>query len=269
MFRFFERQRLIKRGLASPKVRRRRTQSEFALMLETGIGVRVLLYLAFCTGLATLIFYGNDQQPTEKFLIALLIFLTALAQLWVNHPNSFASNSRISLMFGTMLAHLTLTKVILVLASNGTIRAQYAPLFMPYALAPLVLSVLLGKNQGLYAATFVSLWGWLIVVGGYSFVYRGLNAVYLVMSLICGFIAVFVTLQVRRRSRLIRAGVFVGLATWVLAITFGLIKWELGTDIEWQMIGLQSLAAVSTGIVTAMLVGGALPVLEGMFGLTT
>src|SRR5215210_7266340 len=254
MFRFFERQRLIKKGLASPKVRRRRTQSEFAQMLESGIGVRVLLYLSFCGGLAALIFYGTQPQPAEKFLIALLIFLTALAQLWVNHPNSFASNSRISLMFGTMLVHLTFTKIILVLARNGTIDLPYGPLVVPYAFAPLVCSVLLGKNQGLYAATFVSLWG--------SIVFRGIDAIYLVMSLICGFIAVFVTLQVRRRSRLIRAGVFVGLATWVLAITFGLIKWELGTDIEWQMIGLQSLAAVSTGIVTAMLVGGALPVME-------
>lgn len=261
MFRFFERQRLIKKGLASPKTRRRRTQSEFVQMLETGIGVRVLLYLAFCGGLAGLIFYGTQPQPAQKFLIALLIFLTALAQLWVNHPNSFASNSRISLMFGTMLVHLTFTKIILVLARNGTIEPQYGPLIIPYAFAPLVCSVLLGKNQGLYAATFVSLWG--------SIVFRGVDAIYLVMSLICGFIAVFVTLQVRRRSRLLRAGVFVGLATWVLAITFGLIKWELGVGLDWKTVTLQSIAAISTGILTAMIVGGALPVLESMFGLTT
>lgn len=264
MFGFFEKRRLIRKGLATAKTRRRRAKSEWLNALETGVWVKLLIFAAFIAGLGALIFYGTQPQPTEKFLIALLIFMTALAQLWVNHPNSFASNSRIVLMFGTFLVHLAITKVVLVLARNGTIDAQYGPLLVPYAFAPLVCSVLLGKNQGLYAATFVSLWGSIAV-------FRGIDAVYLVMSLICGFIAVFVTLQVRRRSRLIRAGVFVGLATWVLAITFGLIiiPWELGLGIDWRAIGGESLAAIGSGIFTAMLVGGALPVLETLFGITT
>ncbi len=86
------------------------------------------------------------------------------------------------------------------------------------------------------------------------------------------FIAVFVTLQVRRRSRLIRAGVFVGLATWVLALIFGLIGpiiWEALSGMNWKMLGYQSLVAVGSSIVSAMLVGGALPVLESFFGITT
>jgi len=271
MFGFFERKRLIKKGLASPKLRRRRTNSEVLNSLETGLLTKALIFVAFCTGLGSMIFYGPQPQPTEKFLIAMLIFLTALAQLWVNHPNSFASNSRTVLMFGTMLAHLALTKFALVLTRNGTIPWQFGALVVPYAFAPLVLSVLLGKNQGLYAATFVSLWGWLLVIGGNASVYRGFDAIYLVMSLICGFIAVFITFQVRRRSRLIRAGIFVGLATWVLAIAFGLITvpWELGLGIDWQTIGYQSLAAIGTGIFTAMIVGGALPILEHAFRVTT
>lgn len=264
MFGFFEKRRLIRKGLATAKTRRRRSHSELRHVFETGIIVKVLIFGAFIAGLGSLIFYGTQPQPTEKFLIALLIFLTALAQLWVNHPNSFASNSRIVLIFGSILAHLGLAKLILVLARTGAIDSQYGPLLLPYAFAPLVCSVLLGKNQGLYAATFVSLWGSIAV-------FRGINAVYLVMSLICGFIAVFVTLQVRRRSRLIRAGVFVGLATWVLAITFGLIliPWELGLGIDWRTIGLESLAAIGSGVLTAMIVGGALPILETLFGVTT
>src|SRR5438105_9914599 len=101
MLGFFERQRLVKKGLASGKVRRRRRQSEVLNMLETHVGVRVLLYGIFCAGLAALIFYGTQVEPAKKFLIGLLIFLTALGQLWINHPNTFASNSRITLMFGT------------------------------------------------------------------------------------------------------------------------------------------------------------------------
>ena len=70
---------------------------------------------------------------------------------------------------------------------------------------------------------------------------------------------------------MIRAGVFVGLATWVLALIFQviLIPWELFPALDWKTIGIQSLAAVGSGIVTAMIVGGALPILESLFRITT
>src|SRR4029434_3985709 len=94
----------------------------------------------------------------------------------------------------------------------------------------------------------------------------------LVRSLITGFIAVFVTIQVRRRSRLIRAGLFVGLATWILALIFGWIGpiiWESFSGTHWQMIGWQSVVAIGSPIVVAFVVGGALPVLESLFRITT
>jgi putative nucleotidyltransferase with HDIG domain len=265
MFGLFDRQRLVKKGLASTKTRRRMPERELAQALQNAVAMKAVIILGFVIGLAVLIFYSSQQQPAEKFLIALLIFVTAVAQLWVNHPNTFAKNSRLLLMFGIILLHLAIVKFILVLAWNGTIDLQIGKLLLPYAFAPLVCSVLLGKNQGLYAATYVSLWGSIIVPSEID------RAVFLVTSLICGFIAVFVTLQVRKRSRLIRAGVFVGLATWLLAIIFQqiLIPWEIFPGLDWKTIGSQSLAAIGSGIMTAMIVGGSLPILESLFSITT
>ena len=91
-------------------------------------------------------------------------------------------------------------------------------------------------------------------------------------SLISGFTAVSLTLQVRRRSKLIRAGLCVGLAIWLLSLTFGLIgpiNWFYPMANDWGMIGLQSALAIGNGIVTAMIVGGALPMLENLFQITT
>ena len=123
-----------------------------------------------------------------------------------------------------------------------------AGLITPYAFAPLVLSVLLGRHHGLYSAFFVSLWS--------SMLFGPIDAPLLITSLISGFTAVSLTLQVRRRSKLIRAGLGVGVAIWLLSLTFGLI-------------GLQSALAVGNGILTATLVGGALPILEQLFQITT
>jgi hypothetical protein len=266
MLEFFERYRLVRKGLASSKTRRRRSTNEWAQTLESNVWIKALILLGFVTGLGALISASPQPQPMEIFLVALLIFSTALAQLWIGHPRTFARNSRVLLIFGTLLVHLTATKIMLGFAREaGSFGVQQVwKLMIPYAFAPLVCSVLLGRRHGIYAAVFVSLWG--------SILFRGIDPVFLVMSLISGFIAVFVTLQVRRRTRLIRAGLFVGLATWALAIIFPnqiMIIWEaLGAN-DWKMIGWQSLAAIGGGVITATLVGGLLPLLETLFGITT
>ena len=265
MIHFLERQRLVKKGLASPKKRRRRSSSEIAQLLESGFLAKGLIFTAFTAGLAGLIFTGKQAQGMEKFFISLLISLTALAQLWINHPRTFPRNSRLLLVFGICFAHLAFIKGILALTVGGTLDRDFGLLLIPFAFAPLVLSVLLGRNLGIFAAIFVSLWGG-ILVDGLTPVLT--PAIFMVMSLISGFVAVFVTLEVRKRTRLIWAGFFVGLATWVLALMFGLIGpivLDLFGNINWQLVALQSLAAVASGVFTSILVSGTLPILESLF----
>jgi len=267
MFDFLKRGQLIRRGLASRKTRRRRARNELLQSLEYAPYVKLFIFVGFIAGLAFLIFSGQQPEPTKNFVIALLFLATAMAQLWINQPRTFSQNSRVLLVFGIILVQLAVTKLLLVLCNGGTVRflkPEMGGLIAPYAFAPLVLSVLLGRNHGLYAAVSVSLWS--------SVLFGKIDAPLLVTSLISGFTAVYLTLQVRRRSKLIRAGVGVGFAIWLLSLTFGLIgPINLFSPIanDWGMIGLQSALAVGNGILTAMVVGGALPILENLFQITT
>src|SRR5436190_216936 len=248
MIDFFKRSELIRRGLASGKLRRRRARNGVLRGLEYSWWMKGILFAAFIAGLALLIFSGNQPEPTKNFVIALLFFLIALMMLWVNQPRTFSQNSRILLVFGVMLVQLALTKFIYVLCSSGVLRLQtdMAELLTPFALAPLLLSVLLGRNHGLYAAVFVSLWS--------SVLFGKIDAPLLVTGMISGFTAVYLTLQVRRRSKLVRAGLGVGIAIWILSLTFGFIgpiNLFPPTANDWPMIGLQSAFAIGDGIVTA------------------
>src|SRR5437588_39003 len=267
MFDFLKRGQLIRRGLASRKTRRRRARNELLQSLEYAPYVKLFIFVGLIAGLAFLIFSGQQPEPTKNFVIALLFLATAMAQLWINQPRTFSQNSRVLLVFGIILVQLAVTKLLLVLCNGGTVRflkPEMGGLIAPYAFAPLVLSVLLGRNHGLYASVSVSLWS--------SVLFGKIDAPLLVTSLISGFTAVYLTLQVRRRSKLIRAGVGVGCAIWLLSLTFGLIgPINLFSPIanDWGMIGLQSALAVGNGIVTAMVVGGALPILENLFQITT
>ena len=267
MFDFLRRRRLLRRGLASKKTRRRRTRNELLRALESARYVKVIVLAAFIAGLAFLIFSGQQPEPTKNFVIALLFFATAIVQLWINQPRTFVQNSRVLLVFGAIFLQLAATKGILVLSSEHSFKfltPEMGWLLAPYAFAPLVLSVLLGRNHGLYAAIFVSLWS--------SVLFGRIDASLLVISLISGFTAVYLTLQVRNRGRLIRAGLGVGVAIWLSSLSFGMIgpiNLFPPMDNEWGMIGLQSALALGNGIVTAMIVGGALPMLEHLFQITT
>ena len=267
MFDFLRRRRLLRRGLASKKTRRRRTRNELLRGLESASYVKVFILAAFIAGLAFLIFSGQQPEPTKNFVIALLFFAAAIVQLWINRPGTFSQNSRVFLVFGTIFVQLAATKVILVLSSEQAFKfltPEMGWLLAPYAFAPLVLSVLLGRDHGLYAAVFVSLWS--------SVLFGRIDASLLVISLISGFTAVYLTLQVRRRGQLIRAGVGVGLAIWLSSLSFGMIgpiNLFPPMDNDWGMIGVQSALTLGNGIVTAMIVGGALPMLEQLFQITT
>ena len=267
MFKFLRRTRLIKRGLASSKTRRRRASNEMLRNLEHAPWMKVAIFAAFVVGLAVLIFSGQQQEPTRIFVFSLLILATAIGQLWMNQPKTFLRNSRVFLVFGVIYLQLAITKLLLVLCASGVfswLKPETGWLIAPYAFAPLVLCVLLGRNHGLYGAVFVSLWSSILVAK--------IDAPMLFNGLISGLTAVYLTQQVRRRGRLIRAGLFVGLAIWLLSLTFGVIgpiNLFNPAATDWSMIGIQSAFAIGNGIVTAMVVGGALPILEQLFQITT
>ena len=267
MFDFLKRSQLVKRGLASRKTRRRRSTNELLHSLEFAPYIKWFIFAAFVAGIAFLIFSGQQPEPTKNFVIALLFFATALTQLWINQPTTFLRSSRLLLVFSVIFVQLAATKLVLILCNSGNysfLRPETVGLIAPYAFAPLVLSVLLGRNHGLYASVFVSLWS--------SILFGKVDAPLLVCGLISGFTAVYLTLQVRRRSRLIRAGFGVGVAIWLLSLTFGIIgpiDLFSPSGNNWKMIGIQSALAIGNGILTATIVGGILPILENLFQITT
>src|SRR3954470_18490882 len=267
MFDFLKRSQLIRRGLASRKMRRRRSKNELLHTLEYAAATKYFIFAAFVGGLAALIFSGQQPEPTKNFVIALLFFATALTQLWINQPTTFLRSSRLLLVFGVIFIQLAATKFLLVLCNSNSftfLRPETVGLIAPYAFAPLLLSVLLGRNHGLYASAFVSLWS--------SILFGKVDAPLLVCGLISGFTAVYLTLQVRKRSRLVRAGFGVGIAIWLLSLTFGIIgPMDLmsPSTIHWKLLAIQSALAVGNGIGTATIVGGVLPIFEHLFQVTT
>ncbi len=257
--------RLEKRGYSSGKKRRKVIENEFLDALRNGVTARIALIVGFALFTTLLVVLSRDdgaifaQNRIQAALVVNVIVVTMVIQLQINHPASYSQNGRLLLMLGAVLAHLLLFELVLAQSRSGIIPVNYAFLLPIYALAPMLLSILLGRNHGTFAATYVSLLGALLVE-------KDLAIPFIIISLVSGFIAVYLTHQVRRRSTVVYAGFFVGLATMLLAVATGQIPL---TGIPISEVAQRCGSTVMMGVVTSMIISGSLPILENVFRITT
>lgn len=282
MFKSLRRLQLKRRGLMTEKTRRKQSEREWVERFRESGVVRALSLLLFASGLAVLIIGAADScegvfgARWRAFAISGVVLIAAVAHFYLNHPVSFRRNSRVVLIFGMMFAQLALMRLVSGLADGGAFGAdggRYAFLLAPYALAPMAITVLMGRNHGLFVTVLCSVWGTMLVDAALA-----LPA--MMAGLVVGFVAVLVTDGVRKRSRLVRAGVMIGLAVMLLGLLFGQIGGDLGDlgnpgnpgnpeGVDWRALGYGLLAALAGGVATATVVGGLLPVLESLFRITT
>ncbi|MBM3856433.1 MAG: hypothetical protein FJ390_00535, partial [Verrucomicrobia bacterium] len=195
MVKYFEQRQLAARGLTCGKTRRRGERNKFLLLLEKAKLIRLLLIIVIGIGFGALDFYGSDPYAPQRVCLTLFIFVGALGHLWISGSGVLRSNSRLALVFGTLLTQGVLLKFLLLHGAHDSLYTSVVPFLLPYAFAPLALSVLLGKSEGLFATLFGSLW--------IAFLFSGSHPLFMITSLITGLVAVFATRHVRRRSLII------------------------------------------------------------------
>lgn len=232
--------------------------------LDRSLVLRGALYLGFAFGMVGLLVGISDVDLT-RVTVAVVILVSSLAIFHLNHQQSASRNGSVLLVFGGILVHLWVVRLICGIAEGASLDESVQFLLVPLAFAPMVHSVLLGQRAGVYSSVFVSLFGALTVPSDDRWVFFSI-------SICCGLTAVFATKRVSKRGRLLRAGFWVGLVALLLDLVFAKISISgLGVSGSegWQTFGKACLMALSTGVLTGLFVGGILPLLEGLFGLTT
>ncbi|MFK7851082.1 MAG: HD family phosphohydrolase [Akkermansiaceae bacterium] len=266
-----KRWQLAKKGYSHGKKRRVQSDNPAIQALEHSFLIKLSLYLSFAVGTAVLVLKASDGAvfsavPFKGMIYGFVLALTALAMFDVNHPKVCLRNSRIILVLGGLMGHLVIVRLVMTLADAGTIREVYRFLFIPFALAPMLHGILLGRTVGAFSAVYVSLIGSLLVPQADL-----MN--YLIVSLVAGMTAVLCTAKVRKRIQLLRAGIYVGAVMVVLALILGELEFMSVFGPEsigrLQVLGAGSAIAFATALATAMIISGFLPMFEGSFCLTT
>jgi putative nucleotidyltransferase with HDIG domain len=266
-----KRWRLARQGLSSGKKRRVHSENPVIQALEESFWVRLSLYATFVVTIAVMVIQAPmdstfADNPVKGGMYAAVISLTALVMFHQSHVNSCQRNSRVILVLGGLIGHLAIVRVVLSLNSSASLPEAFTFLFIPFALVPMLHSVLLGRNVGSFSTVFVSFIGCLFaarvdVIG------------FLIVSLVGGMTAVVLTERIRKRVQLLRAGLYVGAVTLILVFILGRLDMSSAFGPQaadsLRLLGKGCAAVFGTGVVTALLISGLLPVFEGFFRLTT
>jgi len=261
---FFKKQRLAAKGLSCGKTRRSAGERELVVELEGSPWIRAAIILAAAGLLTWLSFEGNPAEPLKNLLYALLILAVVVVHPLIARGGALAENSKLALFLAVIFIQLGAGALLLGVTESDASGRGLMPLAVPYALAPLTISVLLGSQNGFWAALAASLW-WTILRGPS-------DGTPLLLALTGGMTAVIATQRVRRRSKLLRAGFYSGASVFLLAILVGKtgpVSWDVTALEDWRVLLLGCGIPLGTGVLTGVLVSGALPLLEQLFRITT
>ena len=266
-----KRWRLAQLGLSSGRKRRVHSQNLVIQTLEDSNWVKFALYAIFTVANSVLVLkasagnaYTND--PLKGALCGFVIAVTAVVMFQVGLQSSCRRNSRVVLVLGGLMVHLLLVRAVMGLVDSGTMPEVFRFFLVPFALAPMLFGVLLGRAVASFAAVYVTLIGCLLVpqqdVLGY-----------MILSLVSGMTTVLLAYQLRKRIQLLQAGLAVGAVTLLLGMILGRLNIAacFGSDAmdHLQVFLSGGAAAFGTAVMTALLISGLLPIFEGGFQLTT
>jgi putative nucleotidyltransferase with HDIG domain len=254
---WLERRRLVRKGLACDKTRLSHSDDTLQSRADSSWTVRLFVLGVFIALLHLGVAWGySGANLLEDQLLAFIVFISGLMLLELNALDVWCSNSRLVLILGAIWFNLVMVKGLYLdwPAHDPASMAQFYFL-CPCTFAPFLLTLLLGTRVGLFSVVQVSMLASLLV---------DRNFIFLLVSLLSGFTAVYFTQNVRKRADLIKAGVAVGCLNLLCATVLGLVH-RRGMD----SMGVQALFGIGAGIGTALVVSAILPLVEGAFQITT
>ncbi len=266
-----KRWRLARQGLSSGKKRRVHNENPVIQALEDSFLVKLSLYTTFAVGCAVLVLKASAGtafagDPLKGAIYGFIIAISAVVMFQVSLQGSCRRNSRVVLVLGGLIAHLIMVRVVMTLVDTGAIPEIFRFFAVPFALAPMLHGVLLGRAVASFSAVYVTLIGCLLVP-------QADVLGYMILSLIAGMTSVLLAYKVRKRLQLLQSGIYVGAVTLVIGLTLGRLNIAACFGPEavghLQILGTGSAAAFGTAVVTALLISGLLPLFEGTFHLTT
>lgn len=204
--------------------------------------------------------FSINNNLIKRILLSLLLFLSVGIYLKTNLPKLSKDNRRLALSALVILINLVLVRILIQLGEmplldDTTTLAGILPYIFPAALAPIVVTIMIGAAPGILVALIIS-----VLVA----LMQSDSIEILLASFSSSLVGIYLCRDPRMRGRVVRASSAAGLTLALNALALGLIN-----ALSLQSITQQMLAAISTGFLTGIAVVGLLPIFESIFRYTT
>jgi len=204
--------------------------------------------------------FGVDLLLMERTFLAFMIILSAAFYLKTSRMRA-RTNQRLFLLSGVViLLNLGLNRLILEIGDSAVVD-QYPiiglllPFFLPVALGPIILTILVGVGPAVLATG---------LIGMFTAMMQGNSLVTLLFTALSGFIGIYYCRNIQVRASLVRAGFVSGTALGLGAIFIGIRDGLPPFTVIYQVM-----SGMGTGLMTGIVVVGLLPILEQIFKYTT
>lgn len=194
-----------------------------------------------------------------RLILSVLLLVAVYIYLRQGMQDLRKRNRAIAITAVCILLNLVLIRLIIMIgdsgfATGGTARSML-PFIAPYALAPIMVAVLVGASPAVLSALIIS-----VIFG----IIHGNSIEFLLIAFLSGIVGTFTATQIRKRSQLVRAGLLAGASAAIAGAAIALYNnFSLG------LAGQQTLIAVIMGAITGVFAVGLLPVFEQLFKVTT
>jgi len=229
-----------------------------------GLVVALVLWLAVMFGLRGKSVIDGWPKPEVILPIigdsvyALIGLFAAGFYLNIVRPEYLRRNSRVVLLSLISLISLSLVTALLYASQTLSLIPEKVVCFLlPFAIAPLLTTILLGGKAGFAVGVWASLVSALMMNRSLPVFVAGI-----IVTAVASQAARFV----RTRTKIIKAGVIVGLAEVLCVLGAKALDWA---DLEIMVVIHQAAACVASGAVSAVVVLLVLPVFEHVFAVTT
>ena len=207
---------------------------------------------------------GNESfLLNELFLHRLTLTLLLLIAVYIYLRNSIWNlgqrNQAVAVTAVCILLNLILIRLITMIGDSALVTNNTAlsllPYIAPYALAPILVSVLVGAGQAILTTLIIS-----VVFG----ILHGTSIEFFLVAFLSGIVGTVKSHNIRKRSQLVRAGLLAGATAAIAGATIALLN-----DFSVGLVGQQTIIALIVGALCGILAVGLLPILEQIFKITT
>jgi putative nucleotidyltransferase with HDIG domain len=195
----------------------------------------------------------------ERLTLTLILLVAVAIYVKQGLRNFHKRNRAIAITAVSILLNLLIIRLIMEIGDiallNNRPSLSMLPYIAPYALAPMIVAVLVGTAPAVISALIIA-----VLFG----IIQDNSVEFLLIAFLSGIVGSFVSSHIRKRAMLVRAGLMAGLTAAITGALLGLVG-----NLSAGLVGQQALIALVVGALSGVLAVGLLPIFEQAFKVTT